>query len=113
MNAKTKISDIPIEQGSGHPYTDLGRPDARDMLIKAELTRQIGQIIKDRHITQQQAATVLDMTQPKLSGMLRGRFHGISQTKVIKCLNRLGHDVSIVVKKAERRSLRQICVVMA
>ena len=36
------------------------------------------------------------MPQPKLSGMLRSQFRGISQTKMIACLNRLGRDVDIV-----------------
>ena len=27
------------------------------------------------------------MPQPKLSGMLRGQFRGLSQTKMIECLN--------------------------
>ena len=40
------------------------------------------------------------MPQPKVSGMLRGRFRGISETKMIDCLARLGRDVQIVVKPA-------------
>ncbi len=29
------------------------------------------------------------MPQPKLSGMLRGQFRGLSEVKVLECLNRL------------------------
>lgn len=110
---KATIDDITIEQGSGNPYADLGYPNADDMLVKAELARQIAQIIKGRRLTQQQAANLLGMTQPKLSEMLRGRFRGISQTKMIECLNHLGRDVNIVVKKASRRSVGQTHVIVA
>ena len=36
------------------------------------------------------------------AGLLRGQFRGNSETKMIECLNRLGQDVEIVVRKAPR-----------
>lgn len=113
MNTKTSIDTIAIEQSSGNPYADLGVPDADDMLVKAGLAREIAQIIKARRLTQQRAAELLGMTQPKLSEMLRGRFRGISQTKMIECLNRLGRDVSIVVSKVNRRAAGHTQVIVA
>lgn len=93
---------IEIEQGSGNVYADLERRDADEMLVKARLATKIGEIIKHRHLTQQQAAEILGIPQPKLSGMLRGQFRGISEAKMLECLNRLGRDVQIVVRKASR-----------
>lgn len=93
---------IDIEQGSGNVYADLESQDAGEMLVKARLATKIGEIIKHRHLTQQQAAEILGMPQPKLSGMLRGQFRGISEVKMLECLNRLGRDVQIVVRKASR-----------
>lgn len=104
MNTHTTSDIITIEQGSDNPYADLGYPNADEMLVKAGLAREIGQIIKDRHLTQQRAAGLLHMPQPKLSEMLRGKFRGVSQAKMIECLNRLGRDVEIVVRKTSRRS---------
>jgi predicted XRE-type DNA-binding protein len=77
-------------------------PDAEAMYVKARLASKIGDIIRHRHLTQQQAAEILGITQPKLSGLLRGQFRGISEAKMIECLNRLGRDVEIVVRKAPR-----------
>jgi hypothetical protein len=34
--------------------------------------------------------------------MLRGRYRGISETKMLECLTRLGRDVQIVIKTAAR-----------
>jgi predicted XRE-type DNA-binding protein len=93
---------IEIEQGSGNVYADIGSEEAGAMHVKASLASKIAEIIKHRHLTQQQAADILGMTQPKLSGMLRGQFRGISEAKMLDCLNRLGRDVQIVVRKARR-----------
>lgn len=91
-----------IKKGSNNVYADIGMPDAGEMLVKAHLAAKIGEIVKQRHLTQQQAAEILGMTQPKLSNMLRGQFRGISEARMLDCLNRLGRDVEIVVRKATR-----------
>ena len=91
---------IEIEEGSGNVYTDLDIPDADEMLVKAQLATKIGEIIKGRAWTQQEAAEVLGMTQPKLSKMLRGQFRGVSEAKMLECLARLGRQVQIVVGPA-------------
>jgi len=72
------------------------------MLIKARLAAKIGEIIKHRHLTQHQASEILGMPQSKISNMLRGNFRGISEAKMIECLNLLGRDIQIVIKKAPR-----------
>ena len=113
MNTIAIIDGIAIEEGSGNPYADLGFPDAGDMLVKAGLAQEIAQIIKDQHLTQQRAAELVGMPQPKLSDLLRGKFRGISQAKMIECLNRLGCDVDIVVRKNVQRSLGQTQIIVA
>ena len=92
-----------VEEGSGNVYADLDYDDAEEMQVKACLATKIGEIIKNRHLTQSQAAIVLAMPQPKLSGMLRGQFRGISEAKMLDCLNRLGRDVQILVSKSSRQ----------
>jgi len=91
-----------IKKSSGNVFADLGLPDAEKMLIKARLAAKIGEIIKHRHLTQQQASKILGMPQSKISNMMRGNFRGISETKMLECLNLLGRDIEIVVKKAPR-----------
>jgi predicted XRE-type DNA-binding protein len=88
---------IEIERGSGNVYDDLGMPDAEEMQVKAQLATKIREKINARKWTQQQAAQVLGMTQPKLSNMLRGQFRGVSEAKMRECLAKLGRDVRIVV----------------
>ena len=91
---------IEIKRAAADIYSELGRADAAEMRVKATLAAAIGDIIKNRRLTQVEAAAILGIPQPKLSGMLRGRFRGISETKMIECMNRLGRDVEIVVRKS-------------
>ena len=95
---------IKFEQGSCNVYADLGRDGAEELQVKAQLAAKIGEIIKGRRWTQQQASEVLGLSQPKLSKMLRGQFRGISEAKMLDCLARLGRDVQIVVGPARRAS---------
>jgi predicted XRE-type DNA-binding protein len=94
------MSDIEI--GSANVYADLGRPDAEAMLVKAQLASKIDDILKRRKLTQAQAAEILGIPQPKLSGLLRGQFRGVSEAKMMDCLTKLGRDVRIVVGPARR-----------
>ena len=94
---------IEITKGSGNVYADLHNPDAASMLIKAQLATKIADIIRRRKLTQQMAAKLIGLPQPKLSEMLRGNFRGISEVKMIECLNNLGRDVEIVVHKTSKR----------
>lgn len=94
--------EIEVEQSSGNVYADLGRADADEMVVKATLAAKISEIITHRHLTQDAAADIIGLPQPKLSGLLRGQFRGISEAKMLECLNKLGRDVQIVVKKAPR-----------
>lgn len=103
-----------IEHGSTNVYADLGMADAEEMLVKAQLATKIGDILRRRKLTQVQAAELLGITQPKLSGLLRGQFRGISETKMLECLTRLGRDIEIVVKSAPRsRTEGHVSVVFA
>ena len=105
---------IEIEKGSGNIYADLGMAEADEMIVKAQLATKIGEIIKGRKWSQQKAAEILGLTQPKLSKMLRGQFRGISEAKMLDCLARLGRDVQIVIGPARRAvSAGRIAVVFA
>jgi predicted XRE-type DNA-binding protein len=90
---------VAVEKGTGNVYADLGFPNSEDMLVKAQLVSQIAEIIKGRRLTQEQAAEILRLTQPKISRMLRGEFRGITERRLLRCLTRLGRDVQIIVKQ--------------
>lgn len=99
------MGTITIEKSSGNVYADLGLAAPQEMLVNAQLARKIGDIIKRQNLTQQQAAVLLAMPQPKVSKLLSGQFRGISEAKMLECLSRLGRDVDIVVKPARRKQV--------
>lgn len=87
-------------------YEELGFPDADKMLLKAQLAMKIAEIVRERGWSQQQAAKVLGLTQPKLSKMLRGQFRGIGEMKMMECLVRLGCGVKIVIGRQREKDAR-------
>ena len=91
-----------VLKASANVYEHLEMAHAEQMQVKASLAAKIGEILKHRHLTQIQASEILGISQPKLSAMLRGQFRGISETKMLECMNRLGRDVEIVVRKPSR-----------
>jgi predicted XRE-type DNA-binding protein len=95
---------IDIETGSTNVYADLGFPDARGMAVKARLVSKINDVIEERNWSQSRAAEILGISQPKLSGLLRGQFRGVSEAKLLDCLAKLGRDVRIVVGPARSGS---------
>lgn len=100
MNADIAITDISITDGGPNVFADLGLPDADELLVKARLALQIARILKQRGLTQSEAAPLVGLPQPKLSNLLRGRFHGVSEDKMMRCLAALGQDVTITVSPA-------------
>jgi predicted XRE-type DNA-binding protein len=92
-----------IEKSSGNVYADLSLPDAGEMLVKAQLALNIARIIKRRRLTQKDAAGIMGLSQAKVSDMLRGRFRGISEAKMLDCLTALGNDIEIRLKPIRRR----------
>ncbi len=114
MAARKTKSRLTHTVGSENVYADLGYPDADDMLVKARLVAKIAEILKERELTQVEAAGIVGLPQPKLSRLLRGQFRGFSERKLIDCLTRLGSDVRIVVvDRARRRSKGTLSVVFA
>jgi len=93
---------IEVEISSGNVYADIGLPDAEEMLVKAQLAQKIGELVQNRRLTQAAAAKLFGMTQPKVSALLRGQFRGISEAKMIECLNKLGRDVQIVIAESRQ-----------
>mgnify|MGYP003581816845 FL=1 len=101
---------IEIENSTGNVYADLGLSDSSEMKVKAGLARAIAAAIKARGLTQAEAAERMGLPQPKVSGILRGVFRGVSVEKMMECLQGLGLDVHISVGPAKRPEHAEILV---
>ena len=98
---KTQLVDgVEVHRGSGNVFADLGLADAEKLKIKTGLVFEIRKAMRSRGLTQQEAAKLIGITQPKVSDMMRGDFSNLSERKLMDCLNRLGYDIEIKVRPA-------------
>ena len=94
-----KISRIPIHEGSGNVFKDLGFANSEAELAKAEITVRIIKEIAARGLIQARAAVQLGVSQADVSDLVRGKLKGYSFERLFRFLNALGLDVSVVVHK--------------
>jgi predicted XRE-type DNA-binding protein len=100
---KRQIDGVEVRQSAGNVYADLGLPDAEALKIKSGLVIEIRKAIRRLGLTQQEAAARMGLTQPKVSGILRGDFSNVSERKLMDCLTRLGYDIEISVRPAKAK----------
>ena len=99
---KTRLIDsVEVRRGSGNVFADLGLPDSDKLKIKTGLLIEIRKAMRNRGLTQQDAAKRMGISQPKVSDMLRGDFTNLSERKLMDCLTRLGYDIEISVRPAK------------
>ncbi len=92
--------------GSGNVFEDLGHSRPAEALAKAELARKIAELIAQRRLTQAAAAELLNVDQPKVSALVRGRLAGFSLDRLVRFLVLLGCDVEIAVRPRFRAMSR-------
>ena len=96
-------SELDYTVSSGNVFADLGMPNQEEALAKAELANKIIVLIRERRLTQLQAAKVLGVDQPKVSALIRGNLTGFSLERLMRFLLRLGQDIRITVQASPRR----------
>ena len=92
-----------VTPSSGNVFADLGLKNSEEMLAKAELAVRISVAMKARKLTQQAAAEILEIDQPKISKLVRGELYGFSSDQLFRFLTALGLDVEITVRTAASR----------
>jgi predicted XRE-type DNA-binding protein len=96
--------------GSGNVFADLNYADPEEALLKAQLAREISAAIRERKLTQAEAAVILGLDQPKVSAIVRGRLSGFSVERLLRVLVALERDVMITVspRKHERARMELV-----
>jgi predicted XRE-type DNA-binding protein len=97
---------IPVTRGSGNVFADLGFRDAEELQLKAALTRQIANRIKEFELTQVQAGRRLGISQPDVSKLMHGRYTGYTVDRLIAILNALEVDIEIVIRPRSLKASR-------
>ncbi len=95
------------EKSTGNVFADWGFPNSEQELVKAELTVQIYQLLKERGLTQSEAAKLLGTTQAQVSTLMRCRPVSVSVGRLMEFLTILGQDVELTIKPAAHRNKGQ------
>lgn len=97
---------ITYQEGGGNVFADLGFSPAAmaELTVKSTLITTIGDTIRERELTQQEAATLCSTDQPTLSKVLRGRMESVTIDKLAAWLNALGRTVEIRVRPYDREA---------
>ncbi|MCK5664651.1 MAG: XRE family transcriptional regulator [Thiotrichaceae bacterium] len=74
--------------------------EALNMRLRSELMLQIKQAIEVNSWTQKKAAKKLDVTQPRISDLLRGKIDLFSLDMLVNMLASMGDEVEIRIKAA-------------
>ena len=93
MSAPEKITE-----STGNVFADLGIPNPEQELMKARLTLAIYRIVRERGLTQAQAAEILGIKQPHVSLLMRNRAGSFSVGRLMEFLTSLGQDIEITIR---------------
>ncbi len=74
--------------------------EPRNLALRSQLMRRIGELAVSGGLTQAEAAARLGMTQPRLNALLRGRIEQFSLDALVNVATRAGLHVALGVGKA-------------
>jgi predicted XRE-type DNA-binding protein len=98
--------DRQVQDSTGNVFEDMGMRDAEERLAKAELARLIRTEIRDRGLSQTEAAALLGVKQPDVSDLVRGRLSRFSIARLERFLNALDLEIRIQVGPRPEGKLR-------
>ena len=112
--AKRRAESVTITRGSTNVFEDLGYPDAAERQAKLRLAYALNQVVERRALTQAAAATLLGLSQPKVSALRNYKLAGFSVERLMNLLTALDQDIEIVIRRnARSRKGGRITVVAA
>ena len=97
-------------QGTDNVLLDLGFDDAEELSAKAVLAFKLNELIRQRGLSQTEAAAITGMTKPKVSQVRRYKLQNISLERLMHALVSLDQRVEIVVQPARRTRAAGISV---
>jgi predicted XRE-type DNA-binding protein len=91
-NRRTRFIEVDI-------FRDLGIDGAEgtNLRIRSHLMIEVRRLIDDRGLTQEQAAELFDVTQPRVSDVVRGHIDKFTIDALVKMLAKAGLEVDVTV----------------
>ena len=95
---------IKVRRSSGNVFRDLGfsNEEAENLKMRTDLMIRLSKLIEARRLTQAQAARLFDVTQPRISDLVRGKIDRFSIDTLVAMLGHAGVRVQIVVGRRSK-----------
>lgn len=102
--AKKASARPAVRRSSGNVFTDLGfdRETAEHLRIRSALMATVRRVIEDSDMTQAEAARLFNVTQPRISNLMRGKIDLFSVDTLIEMLSRAGVGIEVWTTKPKR-----------
>ncbi|MCE5317239.1 MAG: helix-turn-helix domain-containing protein [Parachlamydia sp.] len=107
-----KDESMEYTMSSGNVFADFAISNPEEAKAKADLAMQITAIIKDRKLTQQQAADLIGIDQPKISKIIRGLLAEFTIERLMRFVLHLGFDIELKLRRHNAKTLPAIHVAM-
>jgi predicted XRE-type DNA-binding protein len=96
------------QHGADNVLVDLGFPDAEELTAKTILAKKVNDIIDSRMLTQTETASILRVTQSKVSAIRNYRLRAVSLERLMLALTALGQHVAIVITPSDKEAPARI-----
>lgn len=102
-----KSDELELVRGSGNVFRDLGLANADMEHLRAQLAAEIIGIVRQKILTQNEAAKLTGLTRAEVSHIKNARLAGFTIDRMVTVLGKLDHQVNVEVwKYPEARTLR-------
>ncbi|MGA3228339.1 MAG: helix-turn-helix transcriptional regulator [Candidatus Binatus sp.] len=98
-----------IERSSGNVFRDIGfgPKEAESLRLRAQLMVELRRLIQARKLTQNSAAKLFGVTQPRISDLVRGKINLFSIETLVDMLTRTGIQVQLRLAPSRRHPRHQ------
>ncbi|MBN9662654.1 MAG: XRE family transcriptional regulator [Acidobacteria bacterium] len=91
--------------GRGDVFTDLGfsPAESRNLRLRSQMMTALRKFIEREGLTQADAARRLEVSQPRISDLIRGKISRFSLDTLVNMLGDAGLEVDLRIKMRSRR----------
>ena len=93
-----------VRRSSGNLFRDLGfsSAEAENLKLRADLMIELTRLIRVRRLTQARAASLLGVSQPRISDLMRGKIDRFSVDTLVAMLGHAGIHVRLTLSPRSR-----------
>ncbi len=99
----TESDELELVRGSGNVFRDLGLANADKEHLRAQLAAEIIGIVRQRKLTQREAAKLTGLTQAEVSHIKNAKLTGFTIDRMVMVLGKLDRQVKMEVVRTRRR----------